>query len=262
MVADANVTSVDPTAEGLDQQPVGPTAAEPVTAEPPLEPETASGPSTQQRAWSMPKSLVTREHADEMGRIAREAITMIARFVAGVARYGARAIRQVCRMVEAVPPALQLFFVATVLMLLGVVGAIALRDSLGLICTVVVVPMCSITLGVLGHRWYSGPGAEATRGTDPQTAEPATSELHRSVQYVDKKLALALTSFGTEHHQQAVIALFQAKTAVELTLGTEQDTASHVAMPLRAGEHNLRPRIRAGARSTSTLRESNSLAAS
>lgn len=252
------MTNVEPTAEGLEEQP----AAEPVTAERSVEPETAPAPSTQQRAWSMSNSPVTRKHADEMGRIALKAITGIARFVAGVARYGARVVRQVWRVVEAVPPALQLFFVAGVLMLLGFVGAIALHNSLGLICTVVVVPVCSSTLGVLGHRWYSGLGAEAARRTDTQTAAPATSELQRSVQYVDKKLALALTSFGTEHHQEAVIALFQAKTAVELTLGTEQDTASYADVPLRAGDHDLRPRIRAGAGSTSTLRESNSLAAS
>ena len=80
------------------------------------------------------------------------------------------------------------------------------------------------------------------------------------MEYVDNRLALALTSLGTDHHQQAVIAIVQAKTAVELTLGTEGDAASHAEMPLRAGEDDLRPRIRIG--STSALRESSSLAAS
>ena len=121
-----------------------------------------------------------------------------------------------------------------------------------------VVPVCAGILGALGHRWYSGLGAEPVRRT--QTAEPTTSDLQRSVQYVDQKLAVALSSFGTEHHQQAVIALFQAKTAVELTLGTEQDAATYVDVPLRADDYGLRPRIKAG--SASALRESNSLAAS
>jgi hypothetical protein len=206
----------------------------------------------------MPKSPVTRKQAEQMGQIALKAITGIASFLASVARSGARAVRQVWRVVEAVPAAVQLFVVAGVLLLLGVVGAITLHNSLGLICTVVVIPVCAGILGVLGHRWYSGVSAEATG--PPRTAEPAVSDLQRSVQYVDKKLAVALSSFGTEHHQQAVIALFQAKTAVELTLGTEQDTESFVDVPLRADDYGLRPRIRAG--STSALRESNSLAAS
>lgn len=256
------MTNPEPTAQRLDEQAVAPNAAEPVTDERPAEPETAPATSTKPRAWSMPKSPVTREHADEMGRAAVKAATGIARSVADVARHGARAVTQVWRVLEAVPPALKIFVVAGLLMLFGVVGAIAIDNSLGLICAVVVVPVCSATLGVLGHRWYSGLGAESTRRTDTQPAQPPTSDMQRSVQYVDKKLALALTSFGTEHHQQAVIALFQAKTAVELTLGTEQDTASYSDLPLRAGDYNLRPRIRAGTGTTSTLRESNSLAAS
>lgn len=208
----------------------------------------------------MAKSPVTRKHLDEVGRVAGRTITSIAGFVAVIARFSARAVTQVWRAVEAVPPALRLFVGAGLLMLFGVVGAITLHNSVGLICIVVVVPVCSCTLGVLGYRWYSGLGGETMRRIDTQTAEPATSEMQRSVEYVDKKLALALTSLGTEHHQQAVIALFQAKTAVELTLGTEQNDDSYVDVPLRTGD--LRPRIRAGAGSTSTLRESNSLAAS
>jgi hypothetical protein len=147
-------------------------------------------------------------------------------------------------------------------MLLGVVGAIALRNTLGLICTVVVIPVCASILGALGHRWYSGLGAVVHSRANARPVEPVPSDLQRSVEYVDKKLALALTSFGTDHHQQAVIALFQAKTAVELTLGTEQDAATYSDVPLRADDYGLRPRIRAGSGSTSPLRESNSLAAS
>lgn len=208
----------------------------------------------------MPKSPLTRKHLEEIGRIALVSITAIATFVADVARFGARAVTQVCRAIAAVPPVLQLFVGAGLLVLFGVVGAITLHNSVGLICIVVVVPVCSGILGVLGHRWYSGLGGETMRRVEPQTAKPPASELQRSVEYVDKKIALALTSLGTEHHQQAVIALFQAKTAVELTLGTEQDDADYVGAPLRGND--LRPRIRAGSGPTSALRESNSLAAS
>ncbi|WP_235733862.1 hypothetical protein [Mycolicibacterium austroafricanum] len=59
-----------------------------------------------------------------------------------------------------------------------------------------------------------------------------------------------------------MIALFQAKTAVELTLGTEQDLASYGDIALRADDYGLRPRIRAGSGPTTAPREGNSLAAS
>lgn len=234
-------------------------AAEPQNE--PTEPEVTSTPPSQQHGWSMPKVPVTRKHADDLGRVALKGATRVAGFVAAAARSVARIVGRVWGVIEAVPPALQLFAAAGILMLLGVVGAIALQNSLGLTCIVVVIPVCSIVIGALGHRWYSG--LDNPVPADTRTAAPATSELQRSVEYVDKKLAVALTSFGTERHQQAVIALFQAKTAVEFTLGTEQDTTDFVDVPpLPIGDHHLRPRIRVGSASKSPLRESNSLAAS
>lgn len=262
----ANVTNADP----APQAPADPAAAaktdEPQPAESPAEPdaapEAAPTPPQAQRAWSTPKAPLTRKQVDEMGRVAVKTVTGIAQFVAGVARYVGRIVSQLWRAIDAVPPALQLFFAAGIAMLLGVVGAIALQNSLGLICTIVVIPVCSITLGALGHRWYSGLGDQRTPQANTGAAEPTTSDLQRSVEYVDKKLTVALTSFGTERHQQAVIALFQAKTAVELTLGTEQDSTGYVDLPLPADDHTLRPRIRVGSATKSQLRESNSLAAS
>jgi len=260
-VADvANVTNGEPTTDVPNEPPAADKADEQHAVEPPVAPGVAPNPP-KQRVWSMPKAPVSRKQADKVGRVALAALTNIARFIAGVARFGARVVTQMWRAIEAVPRALQLFVLAGVLMLLGLVGAIALDTSLGLICTVVVVPVCSITLGVLGHRWYSGLGIQQTQHTESPTAEPSTSDLQRSVEYIDKKLTVALTSFGTERHQQAVIALFQAKTAVELTLGTEQDAVSY-DVPLPADGLDLRPRIRVGSASKSLLRESNSLAAS
>lgn len=256
----ANVTNGDP----VSDVPNAPSAAAVeglAAAEAPVEPAAAPNPS-QQRVWSMPKAPINRKQADKLGRLALVAMTNVARFVAGAARCGAQVVTQLWRAIDAVPRALQLFVVAGLLMLLGLVGSIALPTSLGLICTIVVIPVCSITLGALGHRWYSGLGTQQAQPVDAPAAEPATSDLQRSVEYVDKKLAVALTAFGTERHQQAVIALFQAKTAVELTLGTEQDTATYGDLPLPADGHDLRPRIRVGSASKSLLRESNSMAAS
>ena len=154
--------------------------------------------------------------------------------------------------------ALRLLILVGVLMLLGIVGAIALHNSLGLACIVVVVPVCSIALGALGQRWYSALGGQQTHRVEGPAAEAAAPELQRSVEYVDKKLTFALNAFGAERHQHAMIALFQAKTAVELTLGTEQDADMFLALD----EHTTRPRIRAGGASRSSMRESTSLAAS
>ncbi len=232
----------------------------PAPTERSAEPDAEAAPCAQKRSWPTPKSPLTRDRLDEIGRGVFKVVTAVARFVAGVVRFGARLVTRMWRAGAAVPASLQLFAGAGLLALFGVVGGITLHNSFGVICVVVVVPVCFGTLGVLGYRWYSGLGAESPRHTDAQTSQPATSDLLRSVQYVDKKLALALTAIGTEHHQQAVIALFQAKTAVELALGTEQDDAGYVDVPLRAGD--LRPRIRAGSGATSALRESNSLAAS
>ncbi|MGV0744975.1 hypothetical protein [Mycolicibacterium sp. XJ870] len=207
----------------------------------------------------MPKPPLSREQTDDIGRALSRAISSVAGFIAGAARYGATAAAKMWRRLEVVPPAAKLFSLAVLALLLGISGAIALDNALGVLCTVMVVPVCAGVLGALGHRWYSRLGAEtAPQRTDAYPAEPADSELQRSAQYVDRKLTLALTSFGTEQHQQAVIALFQAKTAVELTLGTEQDLASYGDLTLRPDDYGLRPRIRGG--SSSTPREGNSLA--
>ncbi|WP_237159484.1 hypothetical protein [Mycolicibacterium rhodesiae] len=248
------MTNQEPPVERPTPQPEA--SAEASTAEPPAEPTPA--PPPKQRTWSMPKSPITRKQLDDVGRAALKAVTGIARFVAAVARNTALALTKLWRAIEAVPAAVQLFGAAGIGMLVGIVGAITVHSTAGLVCTVVVIPVCAAILGALGHRWYCGLGIDATERVTP--AQPTQSDLQRSVEYVDKKLALALNAFGTEQHQQAVIALFQAKTAVELTLGTEQDPPSHVDLSLRADDYALRPRIRAG--STSALPESNSLAAS
>ncbi len=250
MADDANVTNAEPA-----PPTVGPDAGEVRS-----EPETvAISPSTQQRVWTMPKSPVTRQHADEAGRIARNAVTAIIAFLADIARYVARSVRQLSVAIEAVPPAVRIVTAVGVTMLLGIVGAIAMQNSLGLACIVVVIPVCSFALGALAHRWYGGLGIQPAPRSEGRVA--SVPDLQRSIEYVDKKLALALNAFGAERQQHAMIALFQAKTAVELTLGTEQDTASPLDALPAVGDHDARPRIRVGSASTS-LRENSSLAAS
>jgi len=201
----------------------------------------------------MPKSPVTRAQADQFGRAALRSVAACGRFVAGAVRTAAGAVRRIWRSIEAIPPALQLFFGAAIMLGFGIIGALSLTSTTGLVCTVVVIPMCAATLGALGYRWYSGLGTPTPQA---HGAEPSESDLMRSVHYVDRKLTTALTSFGTEHHQQAVIALFQAKTAVELTLGTEEDPANYADLTLRQDDYGLRPRTAV----EPAVREGNSLA--
>ena len=229
----------------------------PAAPEPVAEPGAAPVSQAQPRTSSIPKSPVTRKHVDDVGRVAVKVAAGLAKAVAGFARYCARLVGQIWRVIDEVPPALQLLFLSGVLVLLGVFGSIALSGTLGLMCSIVVVPVCSIVVGALGHRWYSRQDGERVAVRD-HAAE--ASELERSVAYVDKKLTLALNSFGSERHQQAVIALFQAKTAVEFVLGTEQDTAGHIDEPVSVEDYGLRPRIQAGTKSA--LSEGNSLAVS
>ncbi|TFV60982.1 hypothetical protein E4P42_01990 [Mycobacterium sp. PS03-16] len=197
----------------------------------------------------MPTSPVTREHVDALGRGAVKAATGIAAAIAAVGRVAARMVTQTWRVIDHVPAALRVLSVVGILMLLGIVGTIALPGTAGLLCAVVVVPLCSITVGALGHRWFSTPPSEKAPRTDVPAPEIATSDLARSVAYVDTKLTLALNAFGSDRHEQAVIALFQAKTAVELALGTERDTDTRLDAPLPITDHPRRPRIQAGSAS-------------
>lgn len=208
------------------------------TGEPASEPpvDTATPPA-RQRSWTMPASPITRQQVDEAGRLAVKAGAGLTAGAKAVLRAGVRAVKRSWLAFDALPPLLRLLAVLGVLTLVGIVGSVALTGTRQLFCAVVVVPVCSIALGALGHRW-------AGRNDDHQATEP--TELARSVAYVDKKLAVALEAFGSERHQQAVLALVQAKTAAELALGSEGDSLPQIGAPAAVDDQRLRPRIRTG----------------
>ncbi len=220
-------------------------------------PPQAEPAATPTRARSMPS--INRSQVDEFGRGVARAVAGLGAALAELARYGSRVAAGMWRAIGAVPVALRVLFVLAFLMPVGIVGSIALSGTAGLLCAIVVVPVSSVVVGALGHRWFTRNSAEGT-AVQAHSAEP--SELQRSIAYVDTKLTLALNSFGTERHQQAVIALFQAKTAVELALGTEQGIAGHIDEPVSVDDYGLRPRIQPGQVSKSLTPESNSRAAS
>lgn len=206
------------------------------TEEPAVEPP-ADTPPSRQRTWTMPKSPVSRQQVDEAGRLAAKAGAGLAAGARTLARSGGRAAKRSWLAFGALPAVLRLLAVLGVVTLLGIVGSIALTDTRQLFCAVVVVPACSIALGALGHRWVTG-------REDP--AAPPT-ELERSVAYVDDKLTVALEAFGSDRHQQAMLALVQAKTAVELARGAESAILPQLGASVPLVEDRRRPRIRAGA---------------
>lgn len=205
---------------------------------------------------------MTREEADNVGRLARQAGARGATFVSACTRYVAGVLRWVVRSIEAIPAAVRVFAFVGLLMLLGIVGAITQHNTVGLACIVVIIPVCSMLVGVLGQRWYRGSGAPQAQTAAGPAGEASPSDLQRALVYVDKKLTAAFNAFGADRQQHAMVALFQAKTAVELTLGTEEDSDPPVAACLDADDHTTSARVRAGSASTPSLHESNSLAAS
>lgn len=186
----------------------------------------------------MPTVEATRKRADELGRIA---IRLAGIFGAVVAKLGQSAAK-VCggitrfggQVLNEVPPALQLLGALGLCTILSIFGSVSLDNALGKSCAVVFVPAFAVAFGVVAHRWYSGLG-DRTRSGSHAPAHSA-SELERSVEYADAKLAFALSAFGTERHQQAVVALIQAKTATELSFGAAQESVGY----------RPRPRIRDG----------------
>ena len=246
----------DQTVAGPD--PVGqpdPTVPDPAAADPPV---ATPGAKAAKREWAMPKNPVTRDHVDRAGRLALRAGAAVGRLLAAVARCCGRVLQSIVRGIESIPAPVRAIAMATILMLLGIVGALAGGAALAMLCIVVVIPVCAITLGALGQHWFGTTGSADSPRERRET--PDESELQRSVEYIDKKLTLALSAFSADRSQSAMIALFQAKTAIELTLGTEQSAATPIEAMLAVEDHTARPRIRAGAKSA--MRESNSLAAS
>jgi hypothetical protein len=199
------------------------------------------------RTWSMPKVTWTREQTDELARAATTAGTSIATFLRRAGTIGRRTATFGWRLIRQVPPVLQLLGALGLCALLSIAGSVALDNGLGKTCAVVFVPGFALAFGVAAHHWYLSLDTELP---DSTADAPPKLDPQRSIEYVDSKLAFALNALGTDRHQQAVIALIQAKTATELSFGAGQE-------PVRQSQ---RPRIRAGGPTKASTRESVSIA--
>lgn len=246
---DAGVVSIGvidsrPTAEAENvvTEPAEQPAARPEAAEAQSE-ERATVPPVP-AAEPVPRQAPTvrarRDYADEFGRFAIKVGSALATIGSALIAFGAAIGKAVVRIatlgwhiVAEIPPALRLLGALGLSALVSIVGSVTLDSALGTTFAVVLVPCFSLALGVVAHKWYAG--LRQDHGTDTDSAPRSTGEIERSVEFVDTKLAYALNSLGTERHQQAVIALIQAKTATELYMATAKE-------PIQPA----RPRIRDG----------------
>ena len=104
-----------------------------------------------------------RARADWWGHAALSAANALGTAISGLARLGGAAAAWAWRLAQTVPPGVRGFGLAAVGMLLGVVGAVALHNIAGVVCTVVVIPVCASVLGALAYRWYGGAAASGLR---------------------------------------------------------------------------------------------------
>ncbi len=245
---DAEVVSIG----AIDERPTvqaGTVAAEPAEQRP-APPESAQEQPDHRQEQAPKPAGPRRDYAADFGRLATTVGSALSRLGASVARFAAafvtacaRVLTAGWRIVAEIPPALRLLGALALSVVLSVFGSLTFDSALGTMFAVVLVPCFSLALGVVAHKWYAGLSREGESGEVAARDAPLSVQLERSVEFVDTKLAFALNSFGTERHQQAVIALIQAKTATELARSTAPVAVS-----------SARPRIRDGGAPTISQR--------
>ena len=257
MIEDRPTTTADPSVDrGTEQSAVDAATINNRAGEPALESEAAlpaAPPPAPPRVWSTPTVEVARQRTAELGRIAAKTAAMFAAIFANFSQKLAKICVNICagiaafgrQVIKEVPPALQLLGALGLCAILSIFGSVSFDNTLGKSCAIVFVPGFALAFGVVAQRWYQGLGDGRKRRDGLQTAGHGTTEAERSVAYADAKLAFALNAFGTERHQQAVVALIQAKTATELAFGPGVADAGY----------GPRPRIRDGGGSKSSRRE-------
>lgn len=145
---------------------------------------------------------------------ARQAATISAKLGPVVGRAGDR--------VAAASPTTLLLTLLTLLAVASVVAGLTSDGSLGVAATVVFIPMLFGVIGAIGMRCLDERRRRHAQ-QDTQREETRTlAQIERTLDYVDAKLTTALTQFGTDRHNEAVIGMFQAKAATELYLGTDR----------------------------------------
>ncbi len=131
----------------------------------------------------------------------------------------------------AASPTTLLLSLLGVLVTMSVVAALTFEGSLGVAAIVLFTPLLSAAVGAVTMRCIDDRRKSLEKSETARDDRRTLNQIEHTLDYVDGKLTAALTQFGTERHNEAVIGMFQAKAATELYLGA--------ARPLergRAGE--------------------------
>ena len=170
-------------------------------------------PADEPRPQPAPREPATRRPRPQWGRtVARQAATVSAKLGPVVRGAGDR--------VAAASPTTLLLGVLAVLVIASIVAALAFRSSLGVAAIVLFIPTLSAAIGAVGMRCLDDRRKSQERNETAREETRALHQIEHTLDYVDTKLTTALTQFGTERHNEAVIGMFQAKAATELYLGT------------------------------------------
>jgi hypothetical protein len=108
------------------------------------------------------------------------------------------------------------------LVTLGVIASLALDNSLGVASTVLFVPVTSAAVGAVAMRRVEDRRRDQLGREDARREASQLRRVEGTLDYVDAKLTSALTQFGSEHRNEAVIAMLQAKAVTELYLGSDR----------------------------------------
>ncbi|MFZ0835335.1 MAG: hypothetical protein WAM92_20130 [Mycobacterium sp.] len=129
-------------------------------------------------------------------------------------------VRRAGDRVAAASPTTLLLALLSVLVASSIVAALTFDSSLGVAATVLFIPMLSAAVGAITMRCLDDRRKSQAQREDAREEARALHQIEHTLDYVDAKLTTALTQFGRERHNAAVIGMFQAKAATELYLGT------------------------------------------
>lgn len=153
--------------------------------------------------------------------VARQAATVSAKLGPVVRSAGDR--------VAAASPTTLLLGLLGVLVIASIVAALTFESSLGVAAIVLFIPTLSAAVGAIGMRCLDDRRKSQEQREVAREETRALHQIEHTLDYVDTKLTTALTQFGTDRHNEAVIGMFQAKAATELYLGTDHRTARGTA---------------------------------
>ncbi|AGC64178.1 MULTISPECIES: hypothetical protein [Mycobacterium ulcerans group] len=160
--------------------------------------------------------------------LAQQAATVSAKLSPVVRRAGDR--------VAAASPTTLLLALLSVLLASSIVAALTFKGSLGVASIVVFIPMLSAAIGATTMRFLADRRKSQAQRENAREETRALHQIEYTLDYVDAKLTTALTQFGTDRHNEAVIGMFQAKAATELYLG-QAPRSERRSSPEAAPEH-------------------------